>query len=103
MTEPSNDPKDSRGPSMDALQAELEANRQRIAALEAENAALAAAGTTRGKATPPGARRTHHFWVALLLVLGMLLTPVAIVAVFLKNQVNNKFNQAGSTLSSSGT
>jgi hypothetical protein len=74
---------------MEALQAELEANRQRIADLEAENAALAVARATRGKATPPGGRRTHHFWVAFLLVFGMLLTPVAIVAVFLKNQVSD--------------
>ena len=88
MTEP-NDPKNGDRPSIDALEAELAAKQQRIAALEAENAALAAGRTKRAKATPPGGRRTHHFWVALLLVVGMLLTPVAILAIFLNNQVGD--------------
>jgi hypothetical protein len=89
VSEPSNDPNTSNGPSMDALQAELEANRQRIAALEAENAALVAAASTRAKAAPPGARRTHHVWVAILLVVGMLLTPVSILALFLNSQISD--------------
>ena len=89
MTEP-NDPNAGGDPSIDALQAELEADRRRIAALEAENAALvAAANTTLADTTPPGTRRTHHFWVALLLVVGMLLTPVSILALWLNNQVTD--------------
>ena len=89
MTEP-NDPNAGGDPSIDALQAELDADRRRIAALEAENAALlAAANPTRADTTPPGTRRPHHFWVALLLVVGLLLTPVSIVALWLNNQVTD--------------
>ena len=89
MTEP-NDPNAGGDPSIDALQAELDADRRRIAALEAENAALvAAANPTRADTTARGTRRTHHFWVALLLVVGMLLTPVSIVALWLNNQVTD--------------
>ncbi len=89
MSEPDNAPNTSDDPSMDALQAELEATWKRIAALEAENAALAAAGTIRANAAPPAGRRTHRFWVAVLLVVGMLLTPVSILALFLNNQVGD--------------
>ncbi len=34
-------------------------------------------------------RRTHRFWVAALLVIGMLLTPVSILALFLNSQVGD--------------
>ncbi len=68
--------------------AELENLRERVAALEAENAALVAREGT-GSADQPPPRRSHNVWVAVLLVLGMLLTPVAIVALFVRNEITN--------------
>ena len=60
MSEHDNDSKGSDDLSPDALRAELDADRQRIAELEAENAALAAARTTRVRARHrrPRRRRT---------------------------------------------
>ncbi len=71
-------------PTPEELRKRLEADERRIAELEAENAALAAAPAA---ATPKV--RTHRFWVALLLVLGMLLTPITIVALYVKNEIGN--------------
>jgi hypothetical protein len=74
--------------STDALRAEVEADRKRIAELEAKNAELAASRTKSSKKAR-GARRTHRFWVALLLILGMVLTPVAILALFLHSEIED--------------
>jgi hypothetical protein len=89
MSEHTDDSHSSDDRSVDELRAELEADRKRIAQLEAENAALAASGNGRSKKAPKEGRRTHRFWVALLLVLGMVLTPVAILAVFLHNEIRD--------------
>jgi chromate transport protein ChrA len=76
--------------SVARLRERLEAERRRIEALEAENAALLAArAEARGRPKAPGGRRSHRFWVALLLVLATILTPVAIVAIFLKNEIGS--------------
>ncbi len=85
------DPGQADDGSVAALREELEAEKQRIAALEAENAALLAAGSGLGGESPaaPAGRRSHRFWVALLLVLATILTPVAIVAIFLKNEIGS--------------
>lgn len=43
-------------------------------------------------ANPPneaGKRRSHRFWVAILLVLGTVLTPISILALFVKNQISD--------------
>lgn len=78
--------------SVEELRQELEAEKQRIAALETENAALLAASGGKGTGTTttakPG-RRSHRFWVAILLVIGTLLTPLTIVALFVKQQIND--------------
>ena len=87
MSEHDNDSKGSDDLSPDALRAELDADRQRIAQLEAENAALAASRMTRSEAAPEAGRRTHRFWIAVLLVVGMVLTPVGILALFLRNEL----------------
>ena len=89
MSEQNDDSKSSDDLSVDALRSELDADRKRIAQLEAENAALAAARTTRSKAAREPSRRTHRFWIAVLLVVGMVLTPVAILAVFLQNEIRD--------------
>ena len=77
--------------SVERLRQELEAEKQRIAALEAENAALLASrpsvGDDGAKAT--SGRRSHHFWVAILLVVACLLTPLSIIALFVKNEIGN--------------
>jgi Flp pilus assembly pilin Flp len=41
--------------------------------------------------------------VEYILLVALIALAVIAAVVFLKNQVNNKFNQAGSTLSSAGT
>ena len=87
MSEHDNDSKGSDDLSPDALRAELAADRQRIAQLEAENAALAASRMTRSEAAPEAGRRTHRFWIVVLLVVGMVLTPVGILALFLRNEL----------------
>jgi hypothetical protein len=74
--------------SVGQLRAELEVERRRVATLEAENARLAR-GAKRPVAGPPGGRRSHRFWVAVLLVLGMVLTPISILALFVKNEITN--------------
>ena len=89
MSEENNDSKSSDDLSPDALRAELDADRQRIAQLEAENAALAASRMTRAEAAPEAGRRTHRFWIVVLLVVGMVLTPVAILALFLRNELGD--------------
>jgi hypothetical protein len=89
MSEQNGDSNSSDELSVDELRAELDADRKRIAQLEAENAALAASRKTRSKAVREAGRRTHRFWVAVLLVFGMLLTPVAILAVFLRNEIRD--------------
>jgi hypothetical protein len=92
------DPAPETGPgpgpdSVEELRHELEAEKERIAALEAENAALLAAGVKAGSAgavaAGRSARRSHRFWVAILLVIGTVLTPLTIVALFVKNQIND--------------
>ncbi len=85
MTEPNHEPNKSDDASVDELHAELEADRLRIAQLEAENAALAASRTPGRKTGRP----THRFWVAVLLILGMVLTPLSILALFMKNEIND--------------
>jgi hypothetical protein len=37
----------------------------------------------------PKGRRTHRFWVSLLLVIGLVLTPLTFVALFVKSQIND--------------
>ncbi|MGZ6967861.1 MAG: hypothetical protein ACXVKN_09005 [Acidimicrobiia bacterium] len=77
--------------SLARLRSELEAEKERIAALERENAALLAAtagGAGAGVAKPKG-RRSHRFWVAILLVIGSVLTPLTIVALFVKNTISD--------------
>jgi len=77
---------------VEQLRQELEAEKARIAALEAENAALVAA-TGRGEgdaaAKKKTGRRSHRFWIAILLVIATVLTPLTIVALFVKNQIND--------------
>ncbi len=89
MSEQNNDSKSSNGMSVDELRAELDADRQRIAQLEAENAALATSATTRSQTAPAAGPRPHRFWVAVLLVVGMVLTPVSILALFLRNEIRD--------------
>jgi hypothetical protein len=77
--------------SVEQLRRELDAEKQRIAALEAENAKLLAAS---GRADDDGdgqveGRKSHRFWVALLLLIAMLLTPFTILAIFVKGQIND--------------
>jgi hypothetical protein len=71
----------------DALRSELDADRERIAQLEAQNAALVASGKSRVEPGPKAGRRTHRFWIVILLVVGMVLTPVSILALFLRSEV----------------
>jgi hypothetical protein len=76
--------------SVEELRQELEAEKQRIAALEAENAKLlAASGNADEGDVAPSGRKSHRFWVALLLVTAMILTPFTILAIFLKGQIND--------------
>jgi hypothetical protein len=77
--------------SAEELRAEIEADRKRIAALEAENAALLEVGAHAAAANAATAKgpRTHRFWIAVLLIAGMLLTPLSILAVFVKGQIND--------------
>jgi hypothetical protein len=89
VSDENNEPNNSDDVSLDALRSELEADRQRIAQLEAENAALAASRTRSSEATPKPGRRTHRVWVAVLLVLGMVLTPISILALFVKNEIED--------------
>jgi hypothetical protein len=76
---------------MDDLRSELEAQKRRITELEVENAALAAAvqKTAPQAATPPRGRHPHRFWIALLLILGFLLTPLSFLAIFLKAEITD--------------
>jgi hypothetical protein len=74
--------------SVAQLRAELEAERQHVAALEAEKAALAAQAAPQSADKPAG-RRSHRFWVAVLMVLGLILTPISILALFVKNEITN--------------
>jgi hypothetical protein len=77
--------------SVEELRQELEAEKQRIAALEAENAKLLAARSEGGEGggTAPTGRKSHRFWVAVLLLTAMVLTPFTILAIFLKGQIND--------------
>lgn len=76
--------------SVEELRRELEAEKQRIAALEAENAKLlAASGAADDDGDQPKGRRSHRFWVALLLLVAMILTPFTILAIFVKGQIND--------------
>jgi hypothetical protein len=81
---------DPTAESLAELRAELEEEKQRIAALEAENAKLlAASGKGDDGALAPSGRKSHRFWVALLLLVAMILTPFTILAIFLKGQIND--------------
>jgi hypothetical protein len=40
-------------------------------------------------AKPKSARRSHRFWVAILLVVACLLTPLSIIALFVKNEIGD--------------
>ena len=83
-------PKTETASSTEALRRELEADRLRIAALEAENAALLALGAPSAAATSATPKvRSHRFWVAVLLVLGLVLTPLTIIALFVKNTISD--------------
>jgi hypothetical protein len=83
-------PNPSGDDSVERLRRELEAEKQHIAALEAENAALlAATGGDADAAGKPKLRSSHRFWVSILLVIACLLTPLSIVALFVKNQIND--------------
>lgn len=74
----------------EALRRELEADRARIAALEAENAALLAVSAPGDAATTTTVKvRSHRFWVAVLLVLGLVLTPLTIIALYVKNTISD--------------
>ncbi len=76
--------------SIAELREELEAEKQRIAALEAENAKLLAASGNGGDGdVAPTGRKSHRFWVAVLLLVAMLLTPFTILAIFVKGQIND--------------
>ncbi len=77
--------------SLEQLREELEAEKARIAALEAQNAELLAAsgGAETGEAPTKRGRKSHRFWVAILLVIATLLTPLTIVALFVKQQIND--------------
>jgi hypothetical protein len=84
-------PKPADDESVERLRQELEAEKRHIAALEVENAALLAARVDIGDeaATPKSARRSHRFWVAILLVVACLLTPLSIIALFVKNEIGD--------------
>src|SRR5690242_5680065 len=77
------EPQDS---NVETLKAELDAERKHAADLEARNAALAP--ENGGGATKP-ARRGHRWLVALLLVLGFILTPVTIVVLFAHTELTD--------------
>ncbi len=84
-------PQPAEDESVERLRQELDAEKAHIAALEAENKALLAArqgGGTDAAAPKPG-RRSHRFWVAILLVVACLLTPLSIVALFVKNEIGD--------------
>jgi hypothetical protein len=74
-------------PEIGALKAELDAEKRRAAALEARNAALE--DKRRASRDASGARRGHRFLVAILLVLGFVLTPVTIVVLFAHTEITD--------------
>ena len=84
-------PQPAEDESVERLRQELDAEKAHIAALEAENAALLAARQDGGDdaAKPRSGRRSHRFWVAILLVVACLLTPLSIVALFVKNEIGD--------------
>jgi hypothetical protein len=67
------------------LRAELDEERRRNAALQA---ALAQQEKAPRRTRTEGPRN-HRFWIALLLVLGTVLTPIAMLAIFLKTQITD--------------
>jgi hypothetical protein len=77
------------GPELDALRAELERERHRAEELEAKNRAIEAGRRDSSEAPAGARRRTHRFWVALLLVLGTVLTPITIVALYVNAEVTD--------------
>jgi hypothetical protein len=87
-----------------ALQAQVEAQQARIAELEAEIAAKGEGGDAEAGDRGPGAHRHHghRVLVALLLVLGMILTPITIVALFVKTEISDtsRYVQSVAPLSS---
>lgn len=92
MSPEGRDTPDPADGSVEQLRHELEAEKRRIAALEAENAALVAAssGVATGEAVNvKSGRRSHRFWVAILLIIATVLTPLTIVALFVKQQIND--------------
>jgi hypothetical protein len=86
---PNQDPTSGEERPDEALEAELEAQQRRISELEAENAALAAKRPRRAKKMAQHGVRSHRGWVALLLVVGLLLTPIMIVALYLKSEITD--------------
>jgi hypothetical protein len=89
VTEQSNEPTSPNDNSAGARRSELDTYEQRIAQLEAENAALTAARTTLAEPAPKAGRRHHRVLVAVLLVLGMLLTPVSILTLFVHSEIGD--------------
>jgi hypothetical protein len=75
------------------VEAEAEARTQTEAAREAEHAAEAARQAAARKALPTAAARTRLGWrgpvAILLIVLGCVLAPISVVAVWTANQVSN--------------
>jgi hypothetical protein len=74
---------------MNAGPSELDSYRQRVVQLEAENAALRAAQATPAEPKPKVGRRHDRVVVAILLVLGMLLTPVSILTLFVHSEIGD--------------
>jgi hypothetical protein len=81
-----------REDDVETLEAELAAERRRNAALAARNAALEARmrrGDGDDEDETVKHRRGHRVWVALLLVLGFVLTPVTILIVFAHTEITD--------------
>jgi hypothetical protein len=75
----------------EALQAQVEAQQARIEVLEAEIAARGDRGDGGGGNEESGRHRHpgHRVLVTLLLVLGMILTPITLVALFVKTEITD--------------
>ncbi|HEY7133712.1 MAG TPA: hypothetical protein VIB48_01475 [Acidimicrobiia bacterium] len=79
-----------RDTEVETLQAELDAERKHAADLEARNAALQGRDPAKnGSDGTKRARRGHRWLVALLLVLGFILTPITIVVLFAHTELTD--------------